>query len=105
MKTAALTLSDNDPKVIAARAAEKALFDHYGLRAKEHYVTLAQQGIRVRVLEIGNGEPVVIVPGNTGDVFPLASLLAELKGRRIIAINRPGGGLKPATLLSGFLIQ
>jgi pimeloyl-ACP methyl ester carboxylesterase len=45
------------------------------------------------VSEIGNGEPIVIVPGNTGDVFVLASLLAELKGRRIIAINRPGGGL------------
>ena len=26
-------------------------------------------------------------------LFPLASLLAEFKGRRIIAINRPGGGL------------
>jgi pimeloyl-ACP methyl ester carboxylesterase len=35
----------------------------------------------------------LIVPGNTGDVFPLVPLLAELKGRRIIAVNRPGGGL------------
>ena len=43
--------------------------------------------------EIGSGEPLVIVPGNTGDTFPLISLLAEFKGRRIIAINRPGGGL------------
>ncbi len=88
-----LTLSDNDPKVIAARNAEKELFNFYGLQAKEHYVLLHDQGIRVRVLEIGEGEPLVIVPGNTGDVFPLASLLAKLKGRRIIAINRPGGGL------------
>ncbi len=93
MATEPLILNDNDPKVIAARDAEKQLFDFYGLQAKEHYILLPEQGIRVRVLEIGSGEPVVIVPGNTGDVFPLASLLAELKGRRIIAINRPGGGL------------
>jgi pimeloyl-ACP methyl ester carboxylesterase len=33
------------------------------------------------------------MPGNTGDVFPLIPLIAELKGRRVIAINRPGGGL------------
>ncbi len=93
MKSAPLTLNDNDPKVIAARDAEKQLFDFYGLQAKEHYIFLPDQEIRVRVSEIGSGEPLVIVPGNTGDVFPLASLLAQLTGRRIIAINRPGGGL------------
>lgn len=93
MEKGALTLDDNDPKVIAARTAEQELFGFYGLQAKEHYVVLPEQGIKLRVLEIGNGEPLVMVPGNTGDVFPLASLLAELKGRRIIAIYRPGGGL------------
>ena len=93
MENKPLTLNDNDPRVIAARTVEQELFDFYGLPAKDHYIVLPDQGIRVRVSEIGSGEPVVIVPGNTGDVFPLASLLAELKGRRIIAINRPGGGL------------
>lgn len=93
MKNIALTLSSNDPKVLAAREAEQALFAHYGIQAKEHYVVLPEQQIKVRVLEIGEGEPLVIVPGNTGDVFVLASLIAELKGRRIFAINRPGGGL------------
>ncbi len=93
MKKEPLTLDDRDPAVIAARNAERELFGFYGIDAKEHYVFLPDQGIRIRVLEIGSGEPLVIVPGNTGDVFPLASLLAELKGRRIIAINRPGGGL------------
>lgn len=93
MNAAPLTLNDDDPKVIAARGAEKQLFDYYGLQVKDHHVMLPGQGIRVRVSEIGSGEPLVIVPGNTGDVFPLASLLAQFKGRRIIAINRPGGGL------------
>jgi 2-hydroxy-6-oxonona-2,4-dienedioate hydrolase len=93
MQSEKLTLNNNDPKVIAARQAEKELFDYYNLSSKDHYITLPTQDIKVRVSEIGSGEPVVIVPGNTGDIFPLASLLAELKGRRIIAINRPGGGL------------
>lgn len=93
MKNEILTLDNNDPKVTAARKAEQELFSFYGLQSKEHYILLPDQGIKVRVLEIGSGEPLVIVPGNTGDVFPLTSLLAELRGRRIIAINRPGGGL------------
>lgn len=88
-----LTLNNNDTKVIAARDAEKQLFDFYSLQAKDHYILLPGLGIRVRVSEIGNGEPLVIVPGNTGDVFPLASLLSQFRGRRVIAINRPGGGL------------
>ena len=88
-----LTLTDNDPAIIKARDTEKQLFDFYRLEVKDHYILLPEQGIRVRVSEIGKGEPLVIVPGNTGDVFPLASLMAEFKGRRIIAINRPGGGL------------
>lgn len=93
MKTQPLALIENDPKVIVARDAEKQLFDFYGLQATDHYVLLPDEGIRVRVSEFGTGEPLVIVPGNTGDVFPLASLLVQFKGRRIIAINRPGGGL------------
>jgi 2-hydroxy-6-oxonona-2,4-dienedioate hydrolase len=93
MKKETLTLDEDDPGVIAARRAEQELFAFYGLDAKEHYVLLPEQQIKIRVLEIGSGEPLVIIPGNTGDAFPLASLMAEFKGRRIIAINRPGGGL------------
>ena len=93
MNLANLALDPHGPKVIAAWEAEEKLFRFYGLSAKEHFIPLADQDLNVRVLEIGEGEPLLVVPGNTGDVFPLASLLAELKGRRIIAINRPGGGL------------
>ncbi len=92
-KNTTLTLNMDDEMVINARNAEKALFKYYGIEAKEHYALLPEQGLKVRILEIGAGEPLVIVPGNTGDAFVLASLIAELKGRRIFAINRPGGGL------------
>jgi pimeloyl-ACP methyl ester carboxylesterase len=92
-KNHALTLKEDDPRVVAALDAEQRLYALYGLEAKTHYVPLIRLGIRVRVTEIGSGKPVLIVPGNVGDVFPLASLMAELKGRRIIAVNRPGGGM------------
>ncbi len=86
-------LHADDPRVIAARDAEKRLFDFYGLKTKTNYITLPVFNIRIRITEIGSGKPVIIVPGNTGDSFPLASLFAELKDRRLIILNRPGGGL------------
>lgn len=91
-KNHCLMLSEDNPRVIAALDAEQRLFAFYGLEAKTHSIPLPGLGIRMRVSEIGSGEPVLIVPGNVGDVFPLAPLMAELQGRRIIAINRPGGG-------------
>jgi hypothetical protein len=39
MKTNQLFLEQNGPNVIAARIAEEKLFELYGLKAKEHYVT------------------------------------------------------------------
>src|SRR5277367_825539 len=88
-----IKLNSDDPRVIAARDAEKRLFDFYGLKSKTHYITLPVYNIRIRITEIGSGKPVIVVPGNTGDSFPLASLMAELKDRRLIVLNRPGGGL------------
>lgn len=88
-----LTLAENDARVVAAREAEGRLFAFYGLEPKTHYISLKDLGMRVRVSEIGSGRPVLIVPGNTGDAFPLIPLMAELHGLRILALNRPGGGL------------
>lgn len=88
-----LTLSPDDPRVIAAQNAENLLLTHYGLQASYHTIPLSPYGIKLRVMEIGNGKPVIIVPGNTGDSFPLIPLMAQIKKHRIIAINRPGGGL------------
>ncbi len=88
-----VALDAEDPRVIDAKNAEKKLFDFYGLKTKTNYITLPVFNIRIRITEIGTGKPVIFVPGNTGDSFPLASLLAELKDRRLIVLNRPGGGL------------
>ncbi|MBI9051530.1 MAG: alpha/beta hydrolase [Anaerolineaceae bacterium] len=92
-KNQPLTLDKKNPRVIAAQESEQQLYDYYGLQVKHHSIPLPHTGINIRVTDIGSGDPVVIVPGNTGDAFPLVPLMAKLKGRRIIAINRPGGGL------------
>jgi pimeloyl-ACP methyl ester carboxylesterase len=84
-----LTLDNVD--IIDALNAEIKLFEHYNISFLKHYVMLNE--LKIRVLEIGSGEPLIIVPGNTGDGFPFIPLLPEIKNRRILIINRPGGGL------------
>jgi 2-hydroxy-6-oxonona-2,4-dienedioate hydrolase len=88
-----LTVDDRDPRVAAATTAEKELYDFYGLSYTIRRIMLPRYGIRVRITETGDGDPVVIAPGNTGDGFPFVPLLPRLPGRRIITINRPGAGL------------
>jgi 2-hydroxy-6-oxonona-2,4-dienedioate hydrolase len=88
-----LAIHVNDARVAAALDAERRLFEFYGLSVRNRYVRLARAGVRVRITEIGCGAPAVVVPGNTGDTFPFAPLMAELRDRHIIAVNRPGGGL------------
>jgi pimeloyl-ACP methyl ester carboxylesterase len=86
-------LDQDDPRVIAAQQAERRLYDHYGLEPAHHPVSLPRLGLRVRPTEVGSGPPVLVVPGNTGDGFLFAPLLPHLPGRRVIVLNRPGGGL------------
>ena len=83
----------NDPKSKAALDAEWRLFDHYGLDFRSHYIEMDEPDLRVRVLEVGEGPPVLMVPGGAGDAFIFAALMAQLKGWRMIALNRPGSGL------------
>ncbi|MDR3216207.1 MAG: alpha/beta hydrolase [Clostridiaceae bacterium] len=88
-----LTLNDDDVRVIDAKNAEQRLYDYYGLKPVYHYIPCERLGIKIRVCEVGTGDPVLIVPGNTGDSFPFVPLMAGLRGKRILAFNRPGGGL------------
>lgn len=56
-----LTLDDRDPRVIAAEADEKQLYDFYGVSHTVRHVVLPHYGIKVRLTETGTGDPVVIV--------------------------------------------
>jgi pimeloyl-ACP methyl ester carboxylesterase len=52
-----------------------------------------EPNLRLRVLEVGEGKPLLMVPGGSGDAWFFAALMAELKGYRMIALSRPGGGM------------
>lgn len=89
-------IDHNDARVLAATEAEQRLFEHYGLEQKAHYIEIEEPGIRVRVLEVGSGPSVLMVPGGSGNAFEFIPLMAELKGWRLLAVNRPGGGMSDA---------
>lgn len=84
------------PSSRAALEAERRLFAHYGLDYKIHFVEMAEPNLRLRVLEVGEGQPLLMVPGGAGDAAFFAPLMASLTGWRMIAINRPGSGMSDA---------
>lgn len=86
----------DDARSRAALTAEAALFREYGLEPQTRWIRLPSTGIRVRVTVCGEGEPILVLPGGSGDAFAYVPLMAELRDRRWIAINRPGGGLSEA---------
>lgn len=77
----------------AAAHAEQNLLSAYNLAETETWFTYAKENLRLRVSEIGTGAPVLVIPGNTGDMFPFMPLIAQMKDNKFFLFNRPGGGL------------
>ena len=72
--------------------AERALWTRYGLAPAERFIELREPRARLRVLDIGFGEPVLFVHGLLGpDAF--APLVRELRNFRCLVLDRPGWGL------------
>jgi 4,5:9,10-diseco-3-hydroxy-5,9,17-trioxoandrosta-1(10),2-diene-4-oate hydrolase len=74
------------------RQTERALWEHYGMRPAERFVELTSPAARLRVLEVGVGEPVLLVHGLIGP-GGWAPLVRELRGFRCVILDRPGWGL------------
>jgi pimeloyl-ACP methyl ester carboxylesterase len=84
------------------RDAERALWERYGLKPKEHYVELTDPALRVRVLEVGSGRPVLFIAGTGGTGPYWAPLVSELSDIRCLLMDRPGWGLSsPLDYTSG----
>jgi 2-hydroxy-6-oxonona-2,4-dienedioate hydrolase len=94
-------MASNPPRTTAAasaptgiegyRRAERALWNHYGLEPKERFIDLHSPSLRLRVLEVGSGEPVLLVHGTVGSGgWP--ALVRELPGLRCLILERPGWG-------------
>jgi len=75
------------------RQAEQALWRRYGLAPTERFVEIAEPSVRLRVVEVGSGDPIVFVPGTmvTGPAW--GALVAELADYRCLLVDRPGEGL------------
>jgi pimeloyl-ACP methyl ester carboxylesterase len=71
--------------------AERGLWNYYGLTASERFIEVGSPAARLRVLEVGAGEPVLFVHGTIGPAWP--PLVRELSDFRCLMIERPGWGL------------
>ncbi|WP_162562647.1 alpha/beta fold hydrolase [Salinigranum rubrum] len=92
-KQVAYPLDRDDPTVRAARVAEKRAYEHYGLDFSEHLVGVPELDLEIRVVEVGAGPPVVVIPGGIGEGMKWLPLLPELEGYTAYVMDRPGGGL------------
>jgi pimeloyl-ACP methyl ester carboxylesterase len=77
----------------AIRDAETRLFARTGLQPEESYLDLASAKVRLRVLSVGTGPPLVMLHGVTLAAAVWAPLLAELGGYRAYLVELPGHGL------------
>jgi pimeloyl-ACP methyl ester carboxylesterase len=83
------------------RRAERAFWDHHGLAPAERFVKVGSPPVRLRVQELGSGEPVLFVNGTGGPGAYFAPLLGALRGLRCLVLDRPGWGLSAPVDFSG----
>ena len=75
------------------REAERRLWQAYDLEPSERSVDLGEPALRLRVIEVGSGRPVLFIPGTGGTGPYWAPLIRELSGVRCLLLDRPGWGL------------
>ncbi|HEV8671280.1 MAG TPA: alpha/beta hydrolase [Candidatus Limnocylindria bacterium] len=92
MDTPAIASRAAATRVERYREAERALWTRYGLAPTERFIDVAAPSTRLRVLDVGFGEPVLFVHGLIGpDAW--APLVRELRAFRCLVLDRPGWGL------------
>lgn len=77
----------------AYREAEEKLYAEYGVEVLEHLVDIEAPSTSVRVLEVGQGEPLVLIHGSPNNAATWIPLVAHLTNRRCLLLERPGAGL------------
>jgi len=73
--------------------AEKRVWERSGVAVTTRYVELREPALRIRVLEYGEGRPLLFVPGDGAIAAAWGPLLGELSRRRAVVLDRPGFGL------------
>jgi 2-hydroxy-6-oxonona-2,4-dienedioate hydrolase len=77
----------------AFEQAERQLFQACGVHVTSRRVRLADPPVAVRVLETGDGPPLVLVHGSGMSASTWAPLMPHLGAYRLIACDLPGFGL------------
>jgi pimeloyl-ACP methyl ester carboxylesterase len=77
----------------AYRDAERRFWASIGRQPDERFVPLAVTGTRVRVLEVGEGDPVLFLHGGPNAGSTWVPLVEHLDGVRCLIVDRPGTGL------------
>jgi pimeloyl-ACP methyl ester carboxylesterase len=82
------------------RLAERTLWRHHGLEPEARILRLASPSIRLRVQEVGSGDPLILVHGTIGPgSWP--SLIEAMPNHRYVVIDRPGWGGSDAVDYTG----
>ncbi|MGN6867689.1 MAG: alpha/beta fold hydrolase [Solirubrobacteraceae bacterium] len=85
-----------DDRAAAFERAEQRLFDACGVNVTSRRVGLADPPLAARVIETGQGQPLVLVHGSGMSASTWAPLMAHLGTYRLIALDLPGFGLSDA---------
>ncbi|HET6870872.1 MAG TPA: alpha/beta hydrolase [Solirubrobacteraceae bacterium] len=80
-------------RAAAFEDAERRLFAACGVHVTSRRVRLADPPVAVRVLETGDGQPLVLIHGSGMSASTWAPLMPHLASRRVIAFDLPGFGL------------
>lgn len=83
----------HDRLVMAFERAESRLFKACGVQVASRFVHLSDPPVSVRILEAGDGPPLVLVHGSGMSASTWAPLMPCLGTRRLIAFDLPGFGL------------
>ncbi len=75
--------------------AEQRLLASEGVEGRPRMVDLKRLGGQLRVVEAGEGPPVLMVPGTMTAGAVLAGLVGRMPDYRCIMVDRPGVGLSP----------
>ena len=79
--------------MVKYRGAERRLWESFGLEPTEQRVHLQNLDVTVRVQEIGEGPPVLLIHGASVGGTSWVNLVQGLSGFRCIILDRPGCGL------------
>jgi len=85
-----------DARAASLEVAERRLFAASAIEVTSRRVRLADPPLAVRVLEAGDGPPLLLVHGSGMSGSTWAPLLPHLAGYRLIAFDLPGFGLSDA---------